>query len=113
LQPNDGGPPVGFDRYYVGQRKGVDTCYQIISDYRSKWGEDIEFVIFDDYLTALRRLRQSYRGDKTVQLIHMDTMKNIPKKPSKTKGIERYEDFGQLINKFVKIFEVDQNKQPA
>ena len=113
LQPNDGGPPVGFDRYYVGQRDGVQTYDQIITAYRSKWGKDVEFIIFDDYLTALGRLRQSYRVDKTVQLIHMDTMKNVRKGPPRTEGIERHEDFARLINKFVTILEADRTKLPA
>jgi hypothetical protein len=113
LQPDDGRPPVGFDRYYVGQRNGVQTYEQIIGDYRSKWGKDVEFVIFDDYLTALKRLRQSYPGDKTVQLIHMDTMKNIRKEEPTTEDIERHEDFEQLIDKFVPILEAGQTQKPA
>lgn len=111
LRSKDGGPPVGFDRYYVGQRNGVQTYIQIITDYRSRWGKDVEFVIFDDYLTALGRLQQNYPGDKTIQLIHMDTMKNIRNKPSRMKGIERHKNFRRLFGKFVTILEADQTRQ--
>jgi hypothetical protein len=101
LRPEEGWPPLGFDRHYVGQRKGTDTYDEIIKDYRRKWGREVQFVVFDDYLKALENLQVCYEGDKTVRLIHMDTMKQVRRKRSgKQKGIEHFKDFQKLIEEF-------------
>ena len=93
--PGPGEPVVGFDRLYVGVRRGLDTYDEIVERYA-----DHRVVIFDDYLDALVRLHEHYRG-QNVRLVHMKTMKMGRKLSGDSLSwLESYEDFSALTREF-------------
>ena len=95
--PGKGQPVVGFDRLYVGVRRGLDTYDEILAHYA-----DHQVVIFDDYLDALVRLNEHYRG-RNVRLVHMKTMKMGRKLSGDSlPWLETYEDFAALTKEYAR-----------
>lgn len=95
--PGAGEPVVGFDRYHVGVRRGLDTYDEILERY-----PEHQVVIFDDYLDALVRLHDHYRGHN-VRLVHMKTMKMGRKASAEgLSWLESYEDFAALTREFAR-----------
>ena len=66
---------LGFDRYCVGRRNGLQTYCEVIDEFQ----RDFEIVIFDDYIDVLLALadEKRYGGlvrSGRVKLIHMHTL---------------------------------------
>jgi hypothetical protein len=102
--PGEGEPVVGFDRLHVGVRRGLDTYDEIVERYANH-----QVVIFDDYLDALVRLHEHYRG-QNVRLVHMKTMKMGRKLSGEgLTWLESYEDFAALTREFARTLDAGGN----
>jgi hypothetical protein len=70
---------VGFDRYCVGRRNGLQTYSEIIDEFQRHH----EIIIFDDYLDVLISLADPNRYGNLVRsgklrLVHLHTMGKNP-----------------------------------
>ena len=70
---------LGFDRYCVGRRNGLQTYSEIIDEFQ----RDYEIVIFDDYLDVLNSIADPKRYGNLARsgklgLVHLHTMGKNP-----------------------------------